>query len=71
MDSKMKRHTLHAGKKVLRLFTVYRDVFATESKNCLGVVHIRMTVIAIWQGARKQGFRLELFTPYHKFRFRF
>lgn len=61
--------TYDLGKRVWFLAIVYREVFTTQSKNCLGVLHIGMTATAILPGLLKQGWRLELFTPYHKFRF--
>ena len=58
----------HGGWK-MKLLNVYRGVYYTQSKNCLCMVHIGMIAVAVFPGARKQGWRLEVMTPYHKLRF--
>ena len=45
-----------------------KGIYYTQAYNCWGCIHVGMRVIYI---GRKKGYgwRLELFTRYHKFRF--
>lgn len=53
----------------LKIALIHKNVVYTQSKNCLIVIHIKETTIALFPGLLKQGWRLEIATPKHKFRF--
>jgi hypothetical protein len=53
-----------------RLIEVRRNVYSTQTKGCWGAIHVGMTVLYLgWDSRRKgSGWRLELCTPFRKFR---
>lgn len=53
----------------MRLLTVQRNVASTQAKGTLFCLHVGGTALHFFNGSNPMpGFRLELFTPLHRFR---
>ncbi len=54
----------------MKIIKIDRDVYSAQGFNSWGVLQVGMVLFRIWNGTRKPFcWRLELFTPFHRFRF--
>lgn len=52
-----------------RLLTIRRNVWHSQARGCWGYVQVgTVAVFIFWRIHESQGWRLELFTPSHRFR---